>query len=204
MAKRGVYEGHEHEGLMLRGFQHPFDSYITEHVEKAVGRLGDGTGIPLATRTYFSYDTLPGKLLAAQHAAVCSGVAFLEPVSHLCLHPTFGPWWSIQAAVVCSLPGPSLVDLPEQEDPITPEQRQRVREAVSRAQAEAPTYNGTYMGREGWRLWLQQRVAVEPNHPKQYSEAQSQYHYTKDLELLKGLCLSSLSAEAQAALDGQL
>jgi hypothetical protein len=165
LSSRGIYDGHEHSGLMSRGF-HPFDDFITNKVAEAVELTRytlEASGEGLSTRTYYSYDTSPGKLLAAQHAAAAAGVAYVEPVSHLSLHPKFGPWWSIRAAIVCSIPGPSADQVtqegggegegskerrPHHEDVhITPEQRERVQAAAARAMAEAPMYNGTYTGR---------------------------------------------------------
>jgi hypothetical protein len=161
LSQRGIYDGEEHDGLMCRGF-HPFDSFLTENITSAVERtkhvLQAEQGEQFSTQTYYSYDTAHGKLLAAQHAAAAAGVAYVEPVSHLSLHPEFGPWWSIRAAIVCSLPGPPALTAARagsegdeggahrEEIHITPEQHERVRVAAARAMAEAPMYNGTYTG----------------------------------------------------------
>lgn len=56
-------------------------------------------------RIYWSHapsDDLVGGpgFLPLQRLADCIGLAYLDPISHLCLHPKFGPWLSMRAVLV--------------------------------------------------------------------------------------------------------
>ena len=41
-----------------------------------------------------------GGWIAAQTMATVSGLSYLEPTSHLCMHPTYGAWHSLQAVII--------------------------------------------------------------------------------------------------------
>lgn len=46
-----------------------------------------------------------GRVLSFQRLAHESGLAFLNPACHLCVHPVYGPWISLRAVVVLDAPG---------------------------------------------------------------------------------------------------
>ncbi len=46
-------------------------------------------------------DELSGnRYVAIQRMAQAAGLAYMDPISHLCLHPKFGPWIALRCALV--------------------------------------------------------------------------------------------------------
>ncbi|MCB9560584.1 MAG: hypothetical protein H6708_09270 [Kofleriaceae bacterium] len=135
--------------------------------------------------------TLP-PTVAIQRAAAIAGLAHLSP-SHLCVHPTYGPWIGLRAVVVVdadgararSAAGAAAVRL----------RARGWRDAFAAAVA-AGVPAGTAELAAGWRRWLAVRDACPVGRRHRYDEVQLRYHYTKD-----PAALAEAIAAATAAAD---
>lgn len=76
----------------------PIDAYVADVVHAAVEDL------PVAHEVRFSFDP-PPRRIAMQRLAHVSGLAPLT-AAMLCVHPVYGPWIALRAAIVLDLPGP--------------------------------------------------------------------------------------------------
>ncbi|CAG9467114.1 unnamed protein product [Pedinophyceae sp. YPF-701] len=127
-------------------------------------------------------DAGPARYIAIQRLAEVAGVAALDADTHLCIHPTFGPWFSLRAAVVLDgVPVPAAVrdrQVPAVDMPP---------EDVARRAAELWATIGTSYtaARERWRELVEVRRAAAPGHPWEYGEDQTRYHYTADVAFLR-------------------
>lgn len=120
--------------------------------------------------------------IAMQQLAQRAGLAYLSP-GHLSVHPTFGPWIALRAAIVVNVDGPS-----GQAPALAPpcgDCDDRCRPAFERAArtlVEPPTQAAVT---PHWRLWLAARDACPLGQQFRYSDAQIAYHYTKDKLVLR-------------------
>lgn len=78
---------------------HPLDAYTERHVTAALQQL------PIAHHVRFAHHMESGHFFDALRAARVSGLAFVSPVTHLAVHPVFGPWFALRALAVCDVDG---------------------------------------------------------------------------------------------------
>lgn len=144
----------------------PVDTYV----EKAIGEAVAGmTERVIDIR--FSHEP-PPRRIAIQRLAHLAGLAWLSP-SHLCVHPEFGPWIALRAAIVLDVPAPvAVVPLDPPCDCST-----HCLPLLDRALAAGEPRNPAEL-RESWRLWLAMRDACPVGRRHRYNEAQVLYHYT--------------------------
>ena len=93
--------------------QHPLDNYTVQVVRAALDCFPAGTssaGAAGAAEVFFSHEYRdPARLVAFQRLAALSGLCHLdEDNSRLCIHPRFGPWFSLRALVVLPEPTPTV------------------------------------------------------------------------------------------------
>jgi hypothetical protein len=128
----------------------PLDRYT----ERAIGAAFPGA------RIYFGHRAYGGAFVPLQHLAVATGLGALAP-SHLVIHPVYGPWFALRAAVVLDgtpPPVPPRLALPCHCDhPCT-----TVLEHAQRS--------------TDWRDWLAVRDACSLRDWR-YSDAQILFHY---------------------------
>jgi cyanocobalamin reductase (cyanide-eliminating) / alkylcobalamin dealkylase len=117
----------------------------------------------------------PPRRVAMQRLAHVAGLAWLAP-SHMCVHPTFGPWMALRAAIVIDVEGPSA------RVPITPpcDCATGCQAALDRAIAAGPPRDQAEL-RERWKLWLAVRDACPVGRAHRYDDDQIRYHYAGDL-----------------------
>ncbi|KAL4458499.1 hypothetical protein ABPG75_013364 [Micractinium tetrahymenae] len=91
------------EGLLAQ--DNPLDTFLERRLSAALALCTPG----LSHRIYWSHrrtDDLEGgpegrsEHVAFQRMAHFAGLAYLDETSHLCLHPRFGPWFSLRCAVI--------------------------------------------------------------------------------------------------------
>jgi methylmalonic aciduria homocystinuria type C protein len=157
---------------------HPIEAYVTGVVQDALADL------PVRHQVRFSHEP-PPRRVAMQRLAHVAGLAALTP-SMLCVHPTYGPWIGLRAAVVLDAPGPSG------EPPVTPapcaDCAERCEPALVHAQALATTSgDGGDPVAGNWRAWLAVRDACPVGREHRYPDAMIRYVYTKDRGVLRGL-----------------
>ncbi|MGH8574311.1 MAG: hypothetical protein ACREX8_17300 [Gammaproteobacteria bacterium] len=158
--------------------RHPLESYVEAIVLPALHPL-----IP-RSEVRFAHDP-PPRRVAMQRLAHISGLAYLTP-SHLNVHPTYGPWIALRAAVVIDIEGPSSPPL-EPPNPCPDCERHclpRFRAAIAEAGATPAAHTAI---ERHWRLWLAVRDACPVGRSHRYGDAQIRYHYTKDREVLRRL-----------------
>lgn len=54
----------------------------------------------------FSHHTEQGRFVNMMRAAQHSGLAYYSNTTHLCMHPTYGPWFALRAVAVFNTDGP--------------------------------------------------------------------------------------------------
>ena len=155
---------------------HPLERYIGQIVLKALQ--------PLAHRweVRFAHEP-PPRQVAMQRLAHLSGLAYLSP-SHLNVHPIFGPWIALRAAVVIDTDGPPK---PSSEPPNPcPDCARDCLPTFRHAMAATGSASEAHAALEQrWQHWLSVRDACPVGREHRYSDAQICYHYTKDRDRLK-------------------
>lgn len=154
---------------------HPIDDYTMTRVS---GALHD---CPFRHEIRWAHD-ISEKRIAIQRLAHASGFAWLSP-AHLNIHPVYGPWIALRAAIVLDAPGPAAP--PPLEDPCG-DCDAGCMPFFDRAVREAGEVVGTDRTQsERWRHWLSIRDACPVGREYRYSDEQIRYHYTKDRSVLE-------------------
>ena len=143
----------------------PVDTYVTRVVRDAITEAGV---TPIDVR--FDFEP-PERRIAIQQLADVAGLAWLSP-SHLCVHPIYGPWIALRAAVVLD------VDAPIEDGPASApcDCRRHCGPALETALAAGEPTNQAEL-RERWRLWLAVRDACPVGREHRYTAEQIVYHY---------------------------
>ncbi len=161
----------------LREQDHPLDAFVQEQV---LGALE-----PLAVRWEVRWaHEAPPRRVAMQRLAHISGLAYLSP-SNLSVHPTYGPWIGLRAAVVVDCDGPSepAPALPNPCPDCTRDCLPKLQDAML---ASGPDLTARGAIENQWQLWLAVRDACPVGRVHRYSDEQIRYHYTKDVRCLNG------------------
>lgn len=170
-----------YRGSALGEERHPLDAYSRAHIGAAARRTAERFGVAHALR--YSFDPVP-QTVAVQRLAVLAGVAEASPVG-LCVHPQHGPWLSLRAAVIFGVDGPpagaSVPTCSRCEDrPCLPARDRAITACgVPPAQITSDHFTAT------WREWLAIRDACPIGRAARYGLQQIEYHYTKDLRILR-------------------
>ena len=89
---------------------HPLDEYtkriVERCVEKCFSRVSDSEASTTRVETFFAYEYQPQeRLVDFQKLASISGFCYHDEAnSRLCIHPHFGPWFSLRALVILDEP----------------------------------------------------------------------------------------------------
>ncbi len=155
------------------GRANPVDQHVAGVVTAAVTDVLAGLSPVPAVELRFAPEP-PPRRIAMQQLAEAAGLAWLSP-SHLSVHPTYGPWIALRAAIAIDVEGPG-----PRPKPVAPcDCAHGCGPALERALAAGPP-RGTAELRERWRLWLGVRDACPRGRDHRYSDAQIRYHYTGD------------------------
>jgi methylmalonic aciduria homocystinuria type C protein len=164
---------------------HPLHEYTERAIRAACAHLPQ----PLGLR--WSHAGGAG-LVAMQRLAHVAGLAYLSE-SQLSVHPVYGPWIGLRAALSLALPGPSAPP-PQLSHPCGGCASQ-CRPAFERALAAASVGEGSAALQRSveqhWQLWLECRDACPTGRAHRYDDAQIRYHYVKDRQQLRQACLAS-------------
>ena len=131
----------------------PLDRYTERTIDAAIS----GTGA-----VFYGHRRYAGAFVPLQHLAAATGLAALAP-NHLVIHPTYGPWLALRAALV--LPG----DPPPPSPPLA--QPCQCDAACADALAHAPAAMTL-------PAWLAVRDAC-PLRAWRYSDEQIAFHYNR-------------------------
>lgn len=157
---------------------HPLDAYSRRHINPAAARVAEELAAPHEVR--FSFDP-PPHTVAIQRLAALTGAAELAPIG-LCIHPGYGPWFSLRAAVILGLPGPApSVSAPTCSTCVA-RPCMGPREKVMAMGAAGVSRE---LLAEHWKTWLAMRDACPVGSGHRYGDAQIRYHYLKDRTLLQ-------------------
>lgn len=144
----------------------PVDTYTKTTIDSAVATVS------IRSATRYSFDPPPHQV-AIQRLAHLAGLAWLSP-SHLCVHPTFGPWIALRAAVVFDTDGVSTTSI---EPPCQCATGCLPAFEVALAAGE-PSSKADFADR--WHEWVAFRDACPVGRDHRYSDEQIRYHYTED------------------------
>lgn len=167
----------------------PIDDYVADVVRAALDDL------PVEHAVRFSFDP-PPRRVAMQRLADVSGLAPLT-AAMLCVHPVYGPWIALRAAIVLDLPGPpGRAPIPAAPACTCSE---LCAPALARAQAaSAAVIDGDPVA-PTWPLWLAVRDACPVGREHRYPDDLIQYVYTKDRTILRR-ALNSIAMSKKATL----
>lgn len=139
----------------------PLDDFTRDVIDAAVADLGVRADI----RYVFEP---PPRRLPFQRLAAMAGLAHLSQ-TYLCVHPTYGPWIGLRAAVVLDAPGP---------------ERRTTQQAPCDCNAGCRAAFERALDGDDWRAWVDVRDACPIGREHRYSDEQIEYHYVKPRELL--------------------
>ena len=148
----------------------PVDSYCARVVRAAMA------GIAESWLVRFAHEP---PHIPIQRLAHLAGLAHLAP-SHLSVHPRYGPWIALRAAVVIDVDGPPGPPPSAPPCDCAAHCMPRFEAALARASA---TPEHAQVERD-WRAWLAVRDACPVGRAHRYDDAQLGYHYTKDRRFL--------------------
>ena len=138
----------------------PLDTFAQETIERCVG-IGASIFWTRETEQY---------IVPVQRMAHQVGLAYLS-AGQFNIHPHFGPWFALRAVVILSgeaAPNPPI------SNPSTNE-----------IETESATlFNRLLESQATWQEWLSLRDLYDVGRMYRYSEAQIQYHYTRDKTVL--------------------
>lgn len=158
----------------LAADESPVDRYCEHAVRAALA------GVAQAWEARFAPEP-PPRRVAMQRLAHVAGLAYLSP-SYLSVHPVYGPWIALRAAVVVDMagpPGPAPAPAPpcDCQAHCAP----HLRAALNMAGADAVDAGAV---ERRWRAWVAVRDACPLGRAHRYSDEQIRYHYTKDRRCL--------------------
>lgn len=78
----------------------PIERFTVETIDWVAASLPDA-------RVFYTHREYDGVFLPFQRLAVASGLGALAP-THLVIHPIYGPWFSLRAAIVCAGEPPAV------------------------------------------------------------------------------------------------
>ncbi|KAF9111898.1 hypothetical protein BGX27_004280 [Mortierella sp. AM989] len=163
----------------------------------------------------------PTKTLPIQRVAHAAGLAHLNRLAYLSIHPIFGPWFAMRSIVMVDLPYDTLDNeillvkdggvqagtfstdsKPLEFNPgfrdLSPEQIEE-RNAVQEATKNALLAKG--WDARDWKEWVAFRQSLTIDRPDwqqwRYSDNQMRYHYRKDSELLAECALKFQQEQQQ-------
>jgi methylmalonic aciduria homocystinuria type C protein len=157
--------------------EHPLDTYSRTRIGPAAVQLAEQLGLRHAIR--YSFDPAP-QSVAVSRLATLAGVGEASPVG-LCIHPEYGPWFSLRAAIVFDVDGPApRLPLPTCSACAT---RPCIAARDAMLKESGSVFDSlTFLA--SWRTWLAMRDACPVGASERYSEQQVRYHYVKDRSVL--------------------
>lgn len=149
----------------------PLDSLVAERVRAAAGALDPRTELRFAHEP-------PPRRIAVQRLAEIAGLARIAP-THLSIHPEFGPWISLRAAIVVDTPGPPDPAQPPPDPCLgcTESCREVFRRAMDASRKLGP--------QAAWKEWATLRNACPIGGEHRFCDAQLRYHALVEPGLLR-------------------
>jgi|CXWL01.1.fsa_nt_gi methylmalonic aciduria homocystinuria type C protein len=157
-----------HIGEFVRAQPSPPPDPVDTYVESVIRSATSGCTELIDVR--YAHES-PPRRIAIQRLAHVAGLAWLSP-SHLCIHPTFGPWIALRAAIVLDMPAP-----PARQPLAAPcDCAGACAPLLAEALAAAERVDSASV-RSSWRRWLAMRDACPVGRRHRYDDDQIEYHY---------------------------
>lgn len=138
----------------------PLETFVEQAIERCTGEDAN---------IFWTHET-KRYIVPVQRMAHQTGLAYLS-AGQFNIHPDFGPWFALRAVVI--LPGEATQNAPVS-NPSTNE-----------IEVESATlFNRLLQSQATWQEWLSLRDLYDVGRMYRYSEAQIQYHYTRDKTVL--------------------
>ncbi len=165
---------------------------LYRYTERTISAACAGLPQPLSLRWSHAGGT---GLVAMQRLAHVAGLAYLSE-SQLSVHPLYGPWIGLRAALSFALPGPSgpAPELPQPCGSCAGQCRPAFERALGSARA-ASSAGLQQNVEQNWQLWLACRDACSTGRAHRYGDDQIRYHYLKDRQQLRQACLASSASD---------
>lgn len=179
----------------------PVDTFSSEVISAAISSFAAATdGRPaIAHDMFWASDMSAARLVDMNRAAYVSGVCYFSDEMYLSIHPTFGTWVAFRAVVVLDVPGSQLGPGPALLPPLlTDEEKAAAKAAFAealKASSEVDMSVEVGMPLEIAQKWAAMRDCVALGREYKYDDSQSEYHYTKNPEMLVA-ALAALDAES--------
>ena len=183
-----IFIEHVHQHKAWEHKQNPLDEFIENQVQTA---LRDVPLISLGkAQVFYSHRRYPASsknqeqsFVPFQRLADAMGMCALHEPSYLCIHPEYGPWFSLRALILVSLD-----DWPELADCVSPNvPRIIVSDEVTR-EIQQRMVQLTSGDKATWQDWVKLRRFLGHSIPSsskwEYSQDQLIYHYTHDRSVL--------------------
>lgn len=164
-----IVDAHRHTGVLVGNTRALWSRFVAERpagpdpFDRFVEALIDPL-VPAGARVFYGHRQYGGAFPPLQRIAVAAGLGALSE-THLVIHPIYGPWFALRAAIVMA------------GDPPPPAQpaaacacSETCRSALAHAKASAD-----------WRAWLAVRDACTLGRTYRYSDEQIEFHYVHGL-----------------------
>lgn len=170
----------------VAGHPNPLDEYCRRVVMARLTTVLAELPTQPAYEVFFAPEAPPRRILL-QRAAQAAGLAYLAP-SQLCIHPAFGPWFSLRAFIALHAPWRADAAPHEPNEPAlmpscpapcdcTGTCRPVLEELTSRSHTPGAV-------RASWRDYLRLRDACPVGRACRFTDEQIRYHYTHDRAIL--------------------
>lgn len=127
-----------------------------------------------------------------QKLSYLSGMCYLSPKTHLCIHPKYGSWIALRAAIVFNC----IYDKepPVLMAPVCPEceikQGEMLDEILKNKETNIKVFFGHYyyyyyQKAEVAQKWIDFRCVCDVGKEYKYCDNQLMYHYTKDIKYIQ-------------------
>ena len=154
----------------LAAARDPLDTYCERELSHATAQLGVRASVRFAHEG-------GERRVAMQRLAHAAGLAYLTE-THASVHPVYGPWVGLRAAISIAIVGPSGPP------PVVPHPCQgcagRCLPAFEHALSTVDVTPSEANMQAHWQAWLAWRDACPIGREHRYSDAQIRYHYLHD------------------------
>ena len=183
----------------------PLNQYTWNCLEKCCDQCLKQNGIDYTVRYTFQMEE--DKLVAFQRLCHHAHYAYLDPISHLCIHHQYGPWTAMRAVIVLNAEYyDSDLDEKESAELISPcsefemENVQRQWNEIKKVLFDKRHDDCKPQPADSWKYWLKMRDAYDIGREYRYSDDQILYHYTTDTKVLDSIIERELVKSCESLL----
>jgi cyanocobalamin reductase (cyanide-eliminating) / alkylcobalamin dealkylase len=176
---------HSQSGITMES--NPLDSHVKSAVHGACVEVFSEEKIDYDI--HYSFDT-GDRFVDMQRCAEAARLAHFDKSTYLCIHPTFGPWFALRAAIVLDMPytlgaQPSHIPSPCIQAGCAEQQARQCTLALQQANLQRDTGVIDSAAIPTWKRFLEVRDACNIGREHRYCENQIGYHYTKDRKYIR-------------------